>query len=951
AEAERAAGFDLAQPPLQRVLLIRLDDNRHHLIWTHHHILLDGWAAARMVAEVLRHVRDTRLPAVTGQYRDYIAWLQGRDRKAAEAFWRSHLLPVEEPTLLSASMAASDASTTDATRHASTSFHLDEAVTARLQAFARSERITLNTLIQGAWALLLRRHCGQRTVAFGTTVAGRPAELPGAEEMLGLFINTLPVVARPQPAMAVGDWLRALQEQNLALREHEHTPLYEIQRWAGYPGQALFDSFIVFENYPVDQALRPAGEALTIGEVKAVETSNYAMFVMVALGQRLRFAFNHHRDRFSASDIDRLRDQFLRTLLAISGDAHAPVGCLDMLGAEERAVLLAPNATAMPYPPQNIASLIAAGAMRHPDRVALIAGAETLTYGALNRRANRLAWHLRRSGIGPDVPVGLAMERSAAMLVGMLAVLKAGGAYVPLDPDYPPARLAHMMRDSGLSLVLTQAHLQATLPESGARIRCIDRDWPAIEAEPDTDPPVIVGRENLAYVIYTSGSTGQPKGVMVRHGAVVNFLTSMAQRPGIAGDDAVLGLTSLSFDIAVLELLLPLLAGARLVLVDRATARDPAALLATIRANAVTMVQATPSSWRMLVEAGGLAALPPRLRILCGGEALPPDLAAALVEHAGTIWNLYGPTETTIWSARHRLDAADPRPGLGQPIGNTALYVLDSDLNLLPPGAIGELHIGGAGLARGYHGRAALTADRFIPDPFGGDPGARLYRTGDLARWRPDGSLDFLGRVDHQVKIRGFRIELGEIEAHLLADPGVTEAVVVAQQSAAGPQLVGYVTGAADVTALRAALAASLPDHMVPSQLVALERLPLTPNGKIDRAALPRPQQHATQHVAPRNETERALADIWAAVLGVEQVGVTDSFFDLGGHSLMATQAVARIRKQLGYEVPLRSLFAAKTIENLALLLEGETRSALGSADVAAMFDALDEMEMSDERR
>jgi amino acid adenylation domain-containing protein len=945
AAAERAKGFDLSKPPLQRVRLIRLADDRHQLIWTHHHILLDGWAAARMVAEVLRHMHGAASPPASGQYRDHIAWLQRQDRAAAERFWRQHLAALPEPCLLAAAMPAPEAPAAGAERHASLAFALDEAETARLTGFARRERITLNTLIQGAWALLLQRHLRQRCIAFGTTVAGRPTDLPGAEDMLGLFINTLPVVAQPQPAMPVGDWLRALQAQNLAMREHEHAPLHEIQAWAGQAGQALFDSIIVFESYPVDALLRPAGGTLRIGSIAAVETSNYALFLMVAPGARLRLTFNHHRDRFAAASIENLHRHLRHLLAAMAEDAARPLGRVGMLGAPDRAALEVRNVTAMSCPPTDIASFLAAAALRHPERIALVAGRESLTYAALHRRADRLAWRLRRAGIGPEVPVGLAMERSAGMLVGLLAILKAGGAYVPLDPDYPPARLAQMMQDSGLALVLTQESLVGALPDCGATLLCIDGDGPEMEGA----PPVVVGPENLAYLIYTSGSTGTPKGVMVRHGAVVNFLASMAQQPGIAPGDVVLGLTSLSFDIAVLELLLPLAAGARLVLADRAAARDPAALLALIRDQGVTMVQATPSSWRMLVEQGGLAGLPRGIRILAGGEALPADLAAALIGHAGAMWNLYGPTETTIWSARHRLDAADPRPALGLPIGNTMLHVLDDALNLLPPGAIGELHIGGAGLARGYRGRPGLTAERFIPDPHGAS-GDRLYRTGDLVRLRPDGGLDFLGRADHQVKIRGFRIEPGEIEAQLLAEPGVRDAVVVARPGAGGPLLLGYVAGSADPDALRKALAARLPDHMVPARIMVLDRLPLTPNGKIDRAALPRPDRPATRHVAPRNATEAALAAIWAELLALPEVGVTDSFFDLGGHSLLATQAVARIRQRLGQTVTLRAFFAARTIEALAALLEREAQSKLADADLAAMFDALDAMETSDGR-
>ncbi|MDU6804827.1 MAG: amino acid adenylation domain-containing protein, partial [Bradyrhizobium sp.] len=471
-------------------------------------------------------------------------------------------------------------------------------------------------------------------------------------------------------------------------------------------------------------------------------------------------------------------------------------------------------------------------------------------YGELNARANRLASRLRTHGIGTDVVVGLALERSITMMVALLAVLKAGGAYLPLDPDYPAERLAHMLGDSGAKLLLTQAALldrfAPALRTSGAEAWLLDTESGDGD---DANLDLEIHPESLAYVIYTSGSTGLPKGVMVRHGAVTNFLATMAEQPGIARDDRVLGLTSLSFDIAVLELWLPLTHGAQVVLADRTAAHDPAVLKAMVARHGVTMIQATPSSWRMLLDHDETTDwLPGDGRVLSGGEALAPDLARRLTALSREVWNLYGPTETTVWSARHRLDAAESQPMLGGPIGNTTLYVLDGHLNLAPVGVTGELFIGGAGLARGYWQRASLSAERFVPDPFGAD-GARLYRTGDLARWRADGVLDHVGRADHQVKIRGHRIELGEIEARLREQPGVRDSVVVARELGGSRQLVGYVSGedALDGASLRAALVPVLPDYMVPSRVMVLPQLPLTPNGKIDRKALPQPDARPSE--------------------------------------------------------------------------------------------------------
>ncbi|WP_434056901.1 non-ribosomal peptide synthase/polyketide synthase [Bradyrhizobium tunisiense] len=917
---DRAAGFDLSQPPLQRVRLIRLDDDRHWLIWTHHHILLDGWSSARLIAEVMQHSGEGRLPALQHRYCDYIAWLKGRDGDAAAAFWHDATAGLDEPSFLADSLAERvDAETSG---HGMLALELDPALTGRLQDFAARERITMNTLVQAAWAQLLRQHTGQGTVCFGVTVSGRPPELAGAEEMVGLFINTLPVVDDVSPQQTVGAWLRELQDRNLALREFGSTPLYEIQRLAGRPGRPLFDSILVFENYPVDRALLGNNRQIQVGETRIVETSNYPLFASVGVDEHLRLVFNYQRKHFDEAQIARLQQAFVRLIEALSIDADRPVGEIAAYDPADDVLLARANDTLRSEQRKGIVAQFEAQVRRSPEAIALVSGETELSYAALNARANRLARRLRDRGVGADGVVGLALDRGAGMLVALLAVLKAGGAYLPIDPDYPPERLAHMLRDSGAALVLTQQDLQgqfaAVLAETGAEAWLLD----ASDGEGDDagNLDVAVHGESLAYVIYTSGSTGLPKGVMVRHDAVTNFLATMAEQPGMTAADRVLGLTSLSFDIAVLELWLPLTIGACVVLADRAAAHDPTRLKAIVERHGVSMIQATPSTWRMLLDHDG-PSLPASCRVLCGGEALPPDLARRLVAQAGDVWNLYGPTETTVWSARHRLDAADDRPLLGGPIGNTTLHILDRDLNLAPVGVAGELYIGGAGLARGYWRRGGLTAERFIPDPFG-PPGARLYRTGDVARWRSDGVLDYVGRADHQVKIRGFRIELGEIEARLMAQPGVRAAVVVAREAGAGRQLLGYVSGEAlDSAALKAALSSTLPDYMVPARVVVLERLPLTPNGKIDRKALPAPDRLVTsaEHVAPRTPKEAALAAIWADLLRQPDIGVTDNFFELGGDSITSLQMVSRARRE-GVLIEPRDVFRHQTIEALAAL-------------------------------
>jgi amino acid adenylation domain-containing protein len=589
---------------------------------------------------------------------------------------------------------------------------------------------------------------------------------------------------------------------------------------------------------------------------------------------------------------------------------------------EHHRVLVKWNATSADYAQEKcLHRLFMEQASRTPDAIAVVDEESELSYGELDRRSNQLAHHLRGLGVGVESVVGLCVERSIEMVVGLLGILKAGGTYLPLDPTYPAERLSYMLTDAGASVVVMQATVEAALGEAAVcRVR-LDADREAIAGEADVAPSSAVRPDNLAYVIYTSGSTGRPKGVMVAHKALMNFLAGMARDLPVSRDDVVVAVTPVSFDIAGLEIFLPLSVGARTVVTSRDVAQSGEELRRKLTEVGATLLQATPASWRMLFEAGWEGG---ELKALCGGEALAPDLAASLARASSEAWNMYGPTETTIWSTASRLrGGGDVR--IGRPILNTQVYVLDGHGQPAAIGVAGELHIGGAGLARGYRGRAGLTAERFVPSPFG--EGERLYRTGDVARWRVDGELEYLGRIDHQVKLRGYRIELGEIEAQLVQHPQIGQAVVVADEDGNGEKrLVAYVVAGGSETALepaelRSHLQRSLPDHMVPAAFVKLTALPLTPNGKIDRKALPKPGTDGLvrgAYVAPRTETEEVLAGIWSEVLGLERIGVYDNFFELGGHSLMATRVVVRIRDRLGFELPLRTMFETPTIAEIA---------------------------------
>ncbi|HCE6534261.1 TPA: non-ribosomal peptide synthase/polyketide synthase [Pseudomonas aeruginosa] len=920
AAGEAGLGFELAEAPLLRLVLVRTGERRHHLIYTNHHILMDGWSNSQLLGEVLQRYRGETPSRSDGRYRDYIAWLQRQDAGRTEAFWKQRLQRLGEPTLLVPAFAHG---VRGAEGHADRYRQLDVTTSQRLAEFAREQKVTLNTLVQAAWLILLQRFTGQDTVAFGATVSGRPAELRGIEEQIGLFINTLPVVASPCPEQPIGDWLQAVQGENLALREFEHTPLYDIQRWAGQVGEALFDNILVFENYPVSAALAEETPAdMRIDALSNQEQTHYPLTLLVSAGETLELHYSYSRQAFDEAAIECLAERLERLLLGMCENPGASLGELDSLAVAERYQLLEGwNATAAEYPLQRgVHRLFEEQVERTPTAPALAFGEERLDYAELNRRANRLAHALIERGIGADRLVGVAMERSIEMVVALMAILKAGGAYVPVDPEYPEERQAYMLEDSGVQLLLSQSHLKLPLAQGVQRIDLDQADaW--LENHAENNPGVELNGENLAYVIYTSGSTGKPKGAGNRHSALSNRLCWMQQAYGLGVGDTVLQKTPFSFDVSVWEFFWPLMSGARLVVAAPGDHRAPAKLVALINREGVDTLHFVPSMLQAFLQDEDVASCTSLKRIVCSGEALPADAQQqvfAKLPQAG-LYNLYGPTEAAIdvthWTCVEEGKDAVP---IGRPIANLACYILDGNLEPVPVGVLGELYLAGRGLARGYHQRPGLTAERFVASPF--VAGERMYRTGDLARYRADGVIEYAGRIDHQVKLRGLRIELGEIEARLLEHPWVREAAVLAVD---GRQLVGYVVleseGGDWREALAAHLAASLPEYMVPAQWLALERMPLSPNGKLDRKALPKieAEDGLGEYVAPASEPERQLAAIWADVLGRERVGVTDNFFALGGDSIVSIQVVSRAR-QAGLQLSPRDLFQLQNIRKLA---------------------------------
>ncbi|HEX3555022.1 MAG TPA: amino acid adenylation domain-containing protein, partial [Thermoanaerobaculia bacterium] len=906
--------FDLSRPPLLRASLVRLAAAEHVLLWCIHHIVSDGWSRGVLVTEVARLYaafvkgEPSPLPELAVQYADFAlwqrGWLQGEVLERQLAYWRQRLagapvveFPADRPRPPVQSF-----------RGALHSAVFPAELSAAVAALARQQALSPYMVLLAAFLVVVRRYTGLEDVVVGTPIANRTrGELEG---LIGFFVNTLVLRTGLGGDPVLTELLARVRETALGAYAHQDLPfeylVEKLQPQRDLSRNPLFQLLFNLLNTPLS---RVESGGLVIAPLPA-EGSTALLDLQVYLSDTasgLGTTWEYSTDLFDAATVERLAGHFGAVLEGIVARPEARLSELALLTAGERdQILVEWNATGRTVPVGCVHEEIAVQAARTPDAVAVVYGGESLTYGKLERRANGLAHQLRRLGVGPEVRVGIALERSLEMVVGLLAVLKAGGAYVPLDPSYPAERLAFMREDAGLATVLTPELLSSALPES------------------DVAPASGVGPQNLAYVIYTSGSTGRPKGVQVPHGALTNFLASMAGTPGLTAADRLLAVTSLSFDIAGLELYLPLLVGGRIVLASRDEAADGRRLQRLIADSGATVLQATPATWRLLLESGWPGG--EGLKALCGGEALSPVLAASLQARVGSLWNVYGPTETTVWSTLEEVRGGGPIL-IGRPIANTEAYVLDvlDDVGQpVPVGVPGELLLGGVGLARGYLGRPELTAERFVPSPFGA-PGSRLYRTGDLARWRHGGALECLGRIDYQVKVRGFRIELGEVEAALARHPEVSAAVVVARDEASGDRrLVAYVVprrAGADLSAeLRTWVRRSLPEHMVPSVWVSLAELPLTPNGKVDRKALPAPEAAKAERVsaAPRTPTEEALADILATVLGVADMSPGDSFFDLGGHSLLATQAISRIRKVFGVELPLRRFFETPTLAGLA---------------------------------
>lgn len=936
--------FDLRQPPLWQLSLYCLAADENLLVINMHHTICDAWSLGVMLQELAAFYtayqtgQPAQLPALPVQYADYSIWqrnwLHGEVLEAHLDYWRQQLVGVPVLEL-----------PTDYPRPAVQTFRgayqsvpLPDTLLDALREFSSAEGTTLFMTLLTAFKVLLLRYTGQTDIAVGTPIANR--QWQAVEGLIGTFVNTLVFRTDVSGNLTFRELLQRVREVSLDAYAHQDMPfaklVAELQPDRDLSYSPLVQVMFNVVNVPLAMPAMP-GVTLDFVEIdRRAAQFDLSLTILDTSAMRLA-ALEYNTDLFDDETITRLLNHYLILLEQIARDPNQRVADVPLLPeAERRLILETWNATSQDYPRDLCTQqLFEAQANRTPAAIAIrgyaLDGTETsLTYGDLDRRANQLAHYLRDKGVKPGVLVGVSVERTVEMVIGLLGILKAGGAYVPLDPAFPADRLAFMLEDAGLSILLTQARLKTELPAHiAAGAICLDSDWAAIAQENAGPLAATAGPSDLAYILYTSGSTGKPKGVQIPHRALTNFLVSMQREPGLDAQDRLLAITTLSFDIAGLELYLPLITGASLILAKREEAADGLRLIELLGLFDITVLQATPATWRMLIEVGWQGT--PGLKMLCGGEALPRDLALQLLERGGSLWNMYGPTETTIWSSTYEVKREDGLIHLGHPIANTQLYVLDSQRQPVPIGVTGELYIGGEGVALGYLNRPELTSERFLPDPFQARPEARMYRTGDLVRYRADGTLEFLGRADFQVKVRGFRIELGEIETVIGKHPAVQQVVVTAREDRPGDKrLVAYVVprpGQSPVAnGLSGFVREQLPDYMVPTAFVSLEALPLTPNNKVDRKALPAPDlqrlESATPFVAPRNPVEVALAAIWAEVLGIEKIGIHENFFDLGGHSLLATQVISRVRRQFEVDLPLRDLFENPTVAGLAAGIE-----------------------------
>lgn len=934
--ADREKGFNLSKAPLMRFYLIRLRDTSHQFLWSFHHLLTDGWSMPIILKEVFtlyearQRGMDATLPKAR-PYKDYINWLQQQDQSKARVYWQEVLQDFAAPTTLKIERSTESQQTAE-DDYTLVKLELNKALFEQLNALTRNNDLTISTLVQGAWALLLSRYSMEEDILFGVTVSGRPPELPGVENMVGLFINTLPLRVTARPRKHIIPWLKEIQSRALEMREFEYTPLVDIHGWSQVPRDLpLFNSIVVYENYPVDPSMKDQTFSLAISDIRSFERTNYPLTLVAASRDTLVLEIAFERQRYEENTIAAML-QHLQTIL--QGFASHSEGRLSDLKlpdhSEIERMTQTWNDTHWKFPEQLcLQQLFEQQVAQRPDDPALCFNGRTLTYRELNGQINSLAHFLRRRGLEVEDIVAIYLERSMEMIIALLAVIKAGGAYVPIDPEYPLERVRYILKDSNARFIISSTSLMKSIDSESAQIINLTAEQDAIQSEPMDNPAILNDPRNLAYVIYTSGSTGQPKGTLLQHRGAVNMALALGEHFRLKPGKSILQFSSLGFDASVAEIFGALINGAALHLTEKQTILSEQALLDYLRKLKTTTIIFPPAVLAMLSEEN----LPDLELVGSAGEACSREVLLRWSRNFDFV-NGYGPTENTVSTSLYHHHKGEPVAGtvpIGKAMQNVRVYVLDACLNPQPVGVPGQLYLAGVGLSRGYLNRPDLTAEKFIPDPFASIPGSRMYASGDLVRYRPDGQLEFLGRVDHQVKIRGFRIELGEIEAALIDHPDIRSAVVLAfGEKSNNLSLVAYVipndTELPETEGLQEFLRKRLPDYMIPALFISMESFPLTASGKINRKALPQPREtdleSSSRHVAPRNPVETIITNIWRALFKKETIGIKDNFFALGGHSLLATQLISRLRDAFDIEIALRDFFEAPTIEALALEIE-----------------------------
>ena len=945
-EANRLKSFDFKTAPLMRIGLIRLSEDKYQMVWTWHHILFDGWSMQILMEEFLNTYElliSGKQPAETDadRYEDYIRYIDRGDKDAEETYWRNYMKDVEQSTYL-----PFIGTTTERNRgsglYETVSLQFDNVVTDRIQNYAKQHGITFSTLVQGIWAYLLHRYTGSDDITFGVIVSGRPDDLQNVEKRVGMFINSLPLRSQMKKGEDINKWLSGLQNDQILSRKHQYTPLHKIQGWTRLKSD-LFDSLLVFENYPI-RNLSTRNGSLQVGEIEIMEQTNFPLTLAIDNSEQINISFRYNTSLLEEAYVREISNNFENVMLQMIDESVRTHSDIELLTPSMKRLLLEEfNNTKVDYPKDKfVINLFEEQVIKTPDNTAVVFEDEKLTYRELNEKSNRLGHYLRGKGVKEDTPVPIFLERSIEMIIGILGILKAGGAYVPIDPEYPEERAAYMLDD-------TEAFIVVSSKESSSKLSAIKNidivevngDWSKINECSKENLMIPIAGNNLAYIIYTSGSTGKPKGVMIEHGALINRLNWAQDYYGLTAEDSVLQKTTICFDVSVWELLWPLLAGSKLVFAKPGGQKDTSYLKSIIETERITMIHFVPSMLEIFLtdlQKGECLSL---RKVLCSGEALKPSQAKLFREilPQAELHNLYGPTEAAIdvtyWSPDNDPEKDIKLVPIGKPVSNTRIYILD-DNGLVPIGGIGEIHIGGIQVARGYLNMPDLTAEKFVEDNFNfnKESGSRMYKTGDLGRWLPDGNIEYIGRKDNQVKINGNRIELGEIENVLLQSNLVNQSVVCAISNSDGNKhLVGYVVvkDVFDKEAVISYLQSRLPEYMVPYLWHQLESMPLTQNGKIDRKALPQPDARESlnnEYVPPHNDLEEKLSAVWQELLHVERVGIHDNFFELGGDSIITMQVVGRVQR-MGYELKPKDIFIHQTINKLSAVLSGQSESVV----------------------